>query len=142
MLAVALARLDGLEFQVVTSGSMQPAIAPGDVAVTQPVPVAELSVGDVIAFYPPDDRQPRLHRIVTITSDHTITTRGDANPVVDPWHATLRGPTAYRLVAVIPLVGWVVQFRGLLLIAAGLLLAVALVYDLGKEKQLMGPSQA
>lgn len=129
-------RLTGTQFQTVTSGSMEPSIHPGDIALTRPVAVTSLAVGDVIAFYPPNDPQPRLHRITSITVRDgvvAVTTRGDANGAEDPWLAQLRGPTAYRLVGVMPLVGWVAQYRGLLLLAAGLLLALALGRDLWKE---------
>jgi len=48
-----------LHFQTVTSGSMRPTISPGDVAVTQAVPVSSLKVGDVIVFYPRASRASR-----------------------------------------------------------------------------------
>ena len=83
-----------LRLQVVTSGSMRPTISPGDVAVTTPIPIATLAVGDVIAFFPPGEGRPVLHRIATLEPDPAgplITTKGDANNVADPWHATLRG---------------------------------------------------
>ena len=57
-----------------------------------------------------------------------ITTKGDANNVADPWgKIVLKGATAYRMVGVIPLVGWpavaIGHFvAGLLLILAGALL--------------------
>lgn len=143
LVAAVMARIAGLQFQTVLSGSMAPTAQAGDVAVTQPVAVAALTVGDVIAFYPPNDPQPRLHRITTLYSVDgvvTVTTRGDANGVDDPWHASLRGSTAYRMVAVVPFVGMITQYRGLLFIVAGLFLAAAFGRSAYKEVRQRTPS--
>jgi signal peptidase I len=143
VLVVAVAaRIAGFQFQTVLSGSMAPAAQAGDVAVTQPVSVAELTVGDVIAFYPPNDPKLRLHRISTLEKVGgvvTVTTRGDANGVDDPWRASLRGSTAYRMVAVVPFVGLIAQFRGPLFIVAGLFLAAAFGRSAYKEVQQRRP---
>ncbi len=123
----------GLHFQVVTSGSMRPTISPGDVAVTQAVPVSSLKVGDVIVFYPPGvTTEPVMHRIVSIT-DGVVKTRGDANNVDDSWQLTLTGTTAYRMVGVVPLIGWLTEVQRPALIAAGLLVGLAILLELRKE---------
>lgn len=143
LVAAVAARLAGLQFQTVLSGSMAPTAQAGDVAITQPVSVAALAVGDVIAFYPPNDPQRRLHRITTLETLEgliTVTTRGDANSVDDPWRASLRGSTAYRMVAVVPFVGLIAQYRGLLFIGAGLFLAAAFGRSAYKEVQQRRPS--
>ncbi len=127
----------GLHFQTVLSNSMRPTVSAGDVAVTESVPVSSLRVGDVIAFYPPNDAAPRLHRITSIETagDGTsITTRGDANPADDPWHATLQGTTAHRLVAVVPFIGWLTEFRGPALILAGFLVGLVVLRELTRRK--------
>ncbi len=142
LVAAIAARISGFQFQTVLSGSMAPTAQAGDVAITQPVSIAALTVGDVIAFYPPNDPKPRLHRITTLeTVDGvvTVTTRGDANSVDDPWHASLRGSVAYRMVAVVPFVGFIAQYRGLLFIVAGLFLAVAFGRSALKEVQQRRP---
>ena len=113
-----------LHFQTVLSNSMRPTFSAGDVVVTQAVPISSLRVGDVIAFSPPDKTEPVIHRITslkTTAAGVVITTRGDANPADDLWLATLQGTTAYRLVGVVPFVGWLTDIRGPLLILAGLL---------------------
>jgi signal peptidase I len=137
VMALVLAiRVAGVHYLTVLSGSMRPTFSPGDVAVTQPVPVASLRVGDVIAFYPPGETVPVLHRITSIQTSPTgmvVTTRGDANPVEDDWHATLEGTTAYRLVAVVPFVGWLTEFQRLALIFAGLLMGLWVLLELRKE---------
>jgi signal peptidase I len=120
-------------FQTVTSGSMRPTISPGDVAVTQAVPVSSLKVGDIIVFYPPGvTAEPVMHRIVSIDNG-LIKTRGDANNVEDPWQVTLRGTTAYRMVAVVPFLGWLIELQRPALIVAGLLLGLALLLEIRKE---------
>ena len=125
-------RLADLRIQTVLSGSMQPVMSPGDLAITQPVPLSSLRVGDAIAFVPPGQNTPVLHRLVTIDG-RAITTKGDANRVVDPWHATLTGTTAYRLIFVVPLVGWLSEIRGPALIAAGLIVLLVLLVEVRKE---------
>ena len=123
----------GLHFQVVTSGSMRPTISPGDVAVTQAVPVSSLKVGDVIVFYPPtSSTEPVMHRIVSINNG-VIKTRGDANNVDDPWQLTLSGTTAYRMVAVVPFIGWLSELQRPALLVAGLLMGLPSCSRLRKE---------
>jgi signal peptidase len=122
-----------LHFQTVTSGSMRPTISPGDVAVTQAVPVSSLKVSDVIVFYPPaGSTEPVIHRIVSINNG-LIKTRGDANNVDDPWQVTLTGPTAYRMVAVVPFIGWLIELQRPALIVAGLLIGLAILLEIRKE---------
>jgi signal peptidase len=122
-----------LHFQTVTSGSMRPTISPGDVAVTEAVPVSSLKVGDVIVFVPPaSSTEPVMHRIVSLVNG-VITTRGDANNVDDPWQVTLSGTTAYRMVAVVPFLGWLTQLQRPALIVAGLLVGLAILLELRKE---------
>jgi signal peptidase len=129
-------RVADLHVQTVLTGSMRPTVSPGDVAVTQGVPMAALRVGDAIAFYPPGETTPVLHRIRSLETTATgieITTRGDANSVDDPWLATLHGPTAYRLVVVLPFIGWLTELQRPALLAAGLLLGLAILLELRKE---------
>ena len=133
VLALGVAfRLGDLRAQTVLSGSMQPVMSPGDVAITAPVPVTSLHIGDAIAFVPPGQNTPVLHRIVTLDGAR-ITTKGDANRVVDPWKATLVGTTAYRLIFVVPFVGWLSEVRGPALIAAGLIVLLLIIVEIRKE---------
>ncbi|MGA2512744.1 MAG: signal peptidase I [Candidatus Limnocylindrales bacterium] len=125
-----------LHFQTVLSNSMRPTFSAGDVVVTQAVAVSSLRVGDVISFYPPDRTEPVIHRITSLKDSGAgvvITTRGDANPVDDLWLATLQGTTAYRLVGVVPFIGWLTDIRGPLLILAGLLVLLVLVRQVTRK---------
>jgi signal peptidase I len=120
-------------FQTVTSGSMRPTISPGDVAVTEAVPVSSLKAGDVIVFYQPGvTSEPVMHRIVSMVNG-VIKTRGDANNVDDPWQVTLSGPKAYRMVAVVPFIGWLIELQRPALIFAGLLVGLVILLELRKE---------
>ena len=118
----------------VLSGSMRPAIQPGDVVITQRVPVTDLRVRDVVVFYPPGQNAHQIvHRIVELTvkkGTTSITTWGDANLVADAAVSSLKGTTAYRVVRVVPLVGYPAiwlqnENRGLLAIALGVILLFA-----------------
>ena len=51
----------------------------------------------------------------------------------DPWQVTLTGTTAYRLVAVVPFLGWLTELQGPALIVAGLLVGLAILLELRKE---------
>ena len=69
----------------VLSGSMRPGMQPGDVVITQRVPISDLHVRDVVVFYPPNETAHQtVHRIVKLTvkgATTSITTWGDANAV-------------------------------------------------------------
>lgn len=70
---------------VVSTGSMQPAISPGDVVMTaEPDPDTEFDEGTVVTFEDPlRDGELVTHRIVAQNDDGTYRTRGDGNRVGD-----------------------------------------------------------
>ncbi|WP_159604204.1 signal peptidase I, partial [Agromyces humi] len=81
-LAAFLPRPFGFEGTTVLSGSMRPAIQPGDIALVQPLDRYER--GQVILFPNPAHPEQRLlHRIVDIGPDGDLVTKGDANEVAD-----------------------------------------------------------
>lgn len=67
----------GMQPVAITSGSMEPALAVGDVVLLDP-PGAELAVGEVVTFRRSDGGLV-THRIVGIDGEGMLTTRGDAN---------------------------------------------------------------
>jgi signal peptidase len=78
-----------------------------------PVPVTELAVGDVITYVPPPESGISTyvtHRIVEIeeTDDGRplFRTKGDANPIEDPWQFTLDRPEQNVVRFSIPWLGW------------------------------------
>jgi signal peptidase len=79
-----------------TTGSMRPAIVPGDLVIVRPVDPASIRVGDVITFQAPLGRHELVtHRVVAVTSSAqglTLRTKGDANQVADIWTVHYQGP--------------------------------------------------
>lgn len=133
----------------VLSGSMRPGLQPGDVVVTQRVPISALRVRDVVVFYPPNQTSHQVvHRIVKLTVKGkvtSITTWGDANLVPDAAVSSLKGDTAYRMVRVVPLVGYPAIWlqngsRGMFAIALGAILLVAAAFTLLRPDKPDKPS--
>jgi signal peptidase len=133
----------------VLSGSMRPGLQPGDVVVTQRVPISDLHVRDVVVFHPPNagDRLT-VHRIVKLTvkgGTTSITTWGDANTIADSAVSSLSGTTAYRVARVIPLLGYPAVWlqnggRGELAIVLGVILLIAAVVTLMRPDEPPKPS--
>ncbi len=102
-------RLLGYQTSTMLTGSMAPMINPGDVVVSVPTPVAELTVGDVVTYHiPVDDHRIETHRIIDVSTaagTTTVQTKGDANNGADPWTATMSEDHAFTTVAVIPHLG-------------------------------------
>lgn len=67
---------------LVTSGSMEPLVAPGDVVMIRPVSAEELTPNSVVLYDRPDTGRV-LHRILEQLPDGTFRTGGDANAVPD-----------------------------------------------------------
>ncbi len=154
-LAVAAVALGHWQARPVLSGSMRPALPIGGVAITESVPTGSLKVGDVAVFHPPG--QPDVtyvHRIIWLQRHHgqlLVRTKGDANPVRDPWTLHVQGAVAYQVRYVVPLVGyaavWVHSAGGrsrLLLLAAAALLVcvVSLVVELTRRSRSAGRRRA
>ena len=132
-LAIAVLPRLGLYRPVtVLSGSMRPTFSPGDMVIVVPEPVSAVRVGQVISYQVPVGiHQVETHRVVSILQGGphpTVQTQGDANNYHDPWTAKLEGNTAWRMVAVVPHLGYVVNFlRGRTLQQAAIIIAPALL---------------
>ncbi|MBR9679867.1 MAG: signal peptidase I [Candidatus Altiarchaeota archaeon] len=64
-----------------------------------------ISVGDVVVYVNPELGYPIIHRVVNIT-DNGYTTKGDHNPVADPWviqNSWIQGKAAVMA----PMIGWI-----------------------------------
>lgn len=94
---------------VVRTGSMEPAIGVGALAVYRPVQAGKLAVGDVIAFTRPGSGGDVVtHRIDGIEgegADRTFVTKGDANREPDDWRIPAQGQ-GWRYVFSIPKAGY------------------------------------
>ena len=100
----------GYRTMTMLTASMAPGIDPGDVVLTTPIDVTDVTTGMVISYHIPiDDHRVVTHRVTDVQhgSDGTVTvqTKGDANDHADPWTAVLQGDTAYQVRAVLPEVG-------------------------------------
>jgi signal peptidase len=123
----------GYESFVVYSGSMEPAIKTGDIAVVGPVKADQLKVGDVITFRTAANPDVVVtHRLVDLETDNgghlQFQTKGDANDIVDQVQVD-QGALLGRVVYALPRLGYMVDFskrtEGKMLFIAlpGLLLA-------------------
>ncbi len=104
----------GYRTMTMLTGSMAPMIEPGDVTVVTPVAVEDVTEGMVITYHQPIGNHSLVtHRVVEVQRDAagsvTVRTKGDANEAIDPWTATLEGDTAYRVRAVVPELGHLIQ---------------------------------
>ncbi len=73
---------------IVATGSMEPLIKIGSIALTQEIDPKSVKVGDIIAFTSPSDpKQTILHRVNSISSVDPLTfkTKGDNNKSIDNW---------------------------------------------------------
>jgi signal peptidase len=105
---VLLPSLFGWQRYAIVSGSMTGTYDRGTLVLDEVVPVSDLRVGDVITYKPPAGAGPDhliTHRIASISADRVFRTKGDANPVADPWTFRLGGPTQARVRAGIPYLG-------------------------------------
>jgi signal peptidase I len=104
----------GYRTMTMLTSSMAPQIEPGDITVVTPISVSEVTEGMVISYHiPVGDHSVVTHRVVSVESGPagtvSVQTKGDANEAVDPWTAQLQGDTAYRVRAVIPEAGHLIQ---------------------------------
>lgn len=105
-------KLIGYSSFVIYSGSMEPAIRTGSVAVAKPTSVTDLRIGDIVAFKRSQQALPTMHRIVDIeVSDGTtfLTFKGDANPQPDPEKVALAGEGS-KVIYSVPYVGYFARY--------------------------------
>jgi signal peptidase len=136
----------GYQRYVITSGSMTGSYDRGSIVFDDVVPVADLRVGDVITYTPPEGAGPTgmiTHRIASIGSDElgrsVFRTKGDANPTADPWTFTLDQPTQARVSYHVPYVGYLIsafgfrQVRMLVIGLPALLIGLAAIGHIRRE---------
>jgi signal peptidase I len=113
---------------LVTSGSMQPLVAPGDVVMVRPVQPDELVPNSVVLFERADGERV-LHRIVERLPDGTFRTQGDANSTPDSEFLHTEQVRGTAVLAV-PFIGrpalWLYEGRVLPLVGTGVALLVVL----------------
>lgn len=131
LVAVVVAGANGVRVRVEQTGSMAPAIHPGDLVALQQTSIDTIRVNDVIGVRS-DSGAVIVHRVKRIDGAGTslrVTTQGDANPTSEQW--TLRRGAEVALVrGTFPDLGSVVDaLKGpliaLIVLAAALILAVS-----------------
>jgi signal peptidase len=103
----------GYRVQVIVSGSMEPAIKTGSLLLTRNPRPGSYVPGDIISFYPPSrERVLVTHRLLKVYQNASGVrvgeTKGDANPVKDPWVISMGSVTGKGVVAV-PYVGYLLR---------------------------------
>jgi signal peptidase I len=94
MLALGVARLAGYQTFTILSGSMEPAIATGDLVFDERIAAADARVGDVITFPEPGTRRLITHRLVHKRIGGGVArmgTKGDANNTPERWNIRADG---------------------------------------------------
>jgi signal peptidase len=134
VLLVLLPAVLGLQRYVVTDRSMEGSLGRGSVVLATEVPPADLEVGDVITFRPPngtsDERVTR--RIVAIKGD-VATTEADTTGSSDPWAVPLTSQTYARVWLGLPWIGYpFVMQGGWMMLAAAALAALVLAVTTGR----------
>jgi len=120
----------------VYSGSMEPTIPVGGLALDRAIPSKNVRVGDVITFSDPYVKGRLVtHRVIDILSTPrglAYRTKGDANSGRDPWTIRLSGQVG-RVSFSVPVAGYILfyahtrEVRGLLICVAALSLLVAVL---------------
>jgi signal peptidase I len=131
LIAVAYAVLGhmGYRAEPVLSGSMEPTLPIGSLAVVKEVPASDVERGDVITFNTPGDKNSlTTHRVVGVEHEGSrvaYRTRGDANTADDPWHLSQRG-TMGELVLDVPYAGYVTRWLAQPDVRTGVVILAAL----------------
>ncbi len=107
------------KFLIVLSGSMDPIMRVGDVAVISHVAPETVDVGDIIAFKDPSGRENVIitHRIVEATEGEDVTsglsfkTKGDACEDVDQFDVPAEDIVG-KTVFLIPFIGYLIHYAG------------------------------
>jgi signal peptidase len=144
---VLLPALLGWERYAIVSGSMSGTYDQGSLVFAEVVPVSDLKVGDVITYTPPRGSGPKglvTHRINWIGrdgSDRVFRTKGDANPIADPWTFKLDAPTQARVRFGLPYAGHALSALGMRQVRIAIIALPALLialFSLGRLWRALG----
>lgn len=131
-------------FAPVLTNSMSPAFEPGSVAITRQKSTTDLAVGDAVVLpLPEGDGQRYLHRIIEVrrVGTHTqVKTKGDHNPLADPWTLEVTSSNAPVALGSIPYLGWtanVLRWTIVRLAFAGLIIVLVVLGLARARRQLL-----
>jgi signal peptidase len=109
---LVIPRLANWTVLVVLSGSMEPVMPTGGLALVEPVDAAAIKVGDVVTFPIPDHPGALVsHRVTAIELDAGIPvllTKGDANETPDAWR-TPASSVSGKVAVTVPYLGHAAQ---------------------------------
>lgn len=128
----------GWKPQVVLSGSMEPGIPVGSlVYIQQKTDVEEIRAGDVIA-YRLGEKAAVLHRVVRVEEEERcFTTKGDANPAVDPGEVSF-GQYMGKLAFCVPLAGYAaaaVQHPWARIVGCALVVLSVVIHGMARKRK-------
>jgi len=93
---------------VIASGSMQPTLNVGDIAITVKTPTKAIKIGDIIQFYRASGEPPTIHRVIDKYEGGGLTwfiTKGDANNAPDD--PINEHQVIGKVILIIPKLGWI-----------------------------------
>lgn len=110
---VILAPRFGWQVSMVYSGSMEPALDVGGVAVVRPVDPQAIKAGDVISYAPPTDTSIRVtHRVIEVVQGGDslmFRTKGDANEDPDAYAVPAQNVVG-RVWICVPYLGYLIDY--------------------------------
>ena len=101
----------GWRVDTVFSGSMEPQLKVGGVAVTRPVGAEDIKVGDTITFHSPLSEKVISHRVIAVEDESSFhfLTKGDVNEDADPFVVPAQNVVG-KVCFHIPYLGYAAQF--------------------------------
>jgi signal peptidase I len=132
----------------VQTGSMKPAIMPGDLVLVHSVPMQDLHIGDVITYInPANNRQTITHRVTGILTTPNgpgrFVTQGDANKAADPvvYQNQIIGQVKHTAPNIGFLLNWLRSWVGLIVVVyvPALFMVIAEIKKLSKYYKELEP---
>lgn len=111
-ISISFDLLSHFDFLVISSGSMKPALAIGDLVVVNGQP-KQIQKNDIITFKDPHGSEFFItHRVVSVQYDNPnifFQTKGDANKSIDDWHVEPKDVRG-KVILAFPFVGYALEF--------------------------------
>lgn len=113
----------GIGVRTIRTGSMEPVMQPGDIAIVQARGVETIRTRDIALLFHPNDGQVEAHRVISVAATdggYEVVTQGDANPQPDPVILLPRTAAVERVMFVIPKAGLAISELGSPVVLGGL----------------------
>ena len=98
--------VNNIHFTRVLSNSMAPSFHRGDVLIVKPIPKSDVKKGEVVVLNSiSKDGSQYVHRLVAVKAAGNkviVQTKGDANPVKDPWTLVIKSSEVPLVVGQLP----------------------------------------